>query len=178
VAKLRLLEVGRDPQTLKRNQHQQVLPRGDVLVDLDALAGDDARLRSHDFRVAQVSLPDRAGPGLLDLGLSLLGAGTLRGHLLRAVSAYFNPAWAWVSRSRATFTASTAACSLARGRHAAWSSRLRPRRRQLLLADDVLFDQRLVALQIGLRLRKVGLGLGHARRALNPVAFPPAQRPA
>ena len=33
---------------------------------------------------------------------------------------------------------------------------------ELLLADDVLFDQRLVALQIGLRLGVVGLGLSHA----------------
>ena len=42
VAQLRLLEVGRDPQIFQRNQREQVLPRGDVLVDLHALAGDDA----------------------------------------------------------------------------------------------------------------------------------------
>ena len=35
------------------------------------------------------------------------------------------------------------------------------RRVELLLADDVFFDQRLVALQIGLGLGVVGLGLSH-----------------
>jgi hypothetical protein len=36
---------------------------------------------------------------------------------------------------------------------------------KLLLADHVLLDQRLVALQVGLRLGVVGLGLGHAWHA-------------
>ena len=52
--------------------------------------------------------------------------------------------------------------------------RRRDRRIELLLADDVLLHQRLVALQVRLSLDVVGLGLGHTRVRGLPAALAPA----
>jgi len=41
---LSLLEVGGHPQIIQRDEGEQVLADGDVLVDLETLAGDDAVL--------------------------------------------------------------------------------------------------------------------------------------
>ncbi len=49
VFELRLLEVRRDPKVLKRDQSKQILARGQVLIDLNALAGDYAVSRGDDL---------------------------------------------------------------------------------------------------------------------------------
>jgi len=78
------LEIGGDPEIVERNQGEEVLARGYVLVDFKILAGDDAVGGSDDLGVLQVEsrLID-LGLGALHLGLGLLGAGVLDGYLLR-----------------------------------------------------------------------------------------------
>ena len=98
------------------------------------------------------------------LGQSLLGACALRGHLLRPGLCVLQPGL-------------SLGLALQRNLHCVHGSLLvgagvghsclgRVSRGhggvKLLLADDVLFHQRLVALQIGLRLGEVGLSLGYA----------------
>src|SRR5581483_12029660 len=64
-AQLRLLEIGRDPDAVERDERQQRLPRLNDLADLDCLAAHLAALGRLDHRVAQVQLR------LLERGLRL-----------------------------------------------------------------------------------------------------------
>ena len=153
-------------RSCERDQGEQVLAGGDVLVDLDALAGDDAVGRSHDFGVAQVELGlIELRLRLLDLGLGLSGAGILRGHLLRTglgvLQRRLRLRLALVGHAHAVCGGLLAGARIGQcgfGRVGRGHGGV-----ELLLADHVFRDQRLVALQIGLRLGVVGLGLRHAR---------------
>ncbi len=164
----------------ERDQGEQVLAGGDVLVDLDAFAGDDAVFGRDDVGVAEVEL------GLIELGLRLLRPGprpAWRGRSAprpaagRSAHTSSRPGPA-ASRSRATRTPSSAACSVGVGVGERGLGRVGRGYGcvKLLLADDVLLDQRLVALEIGLRFDVVGLRpapRGHARLQ---VAARPAPR--
>ena len=155
------------------------MPCRHVLVDLHALARDDAGLWRDDLRVAQVQIR------LVKLRLRLLPLA---------------PAPAWhapiaplpaAARSERTCIApgpalpchaqpgqpSAAARSLA---CASVNRCLRRIRRghgrvELLLADDVLLDQRLVTLQVRLRLGVVGLRLDYPRVCRLLAAAAPAK---
>src|ERR1035438_3245091 len=79
---LGLLEVGRDPYVIQRNQRHQVLSDAHVLAHFHALAGDDARHGCTYRGVTEVE------PGLvkrclslLHLGRSLVRLGSLSFHL-------------------------------------------------------------------------------------------------
>ena len=161
---LRLFEVRRHPKILERNQRQQVLPRRDILVDLNALARDDAVCRRDNFVVAQVELGlIELGLRLLHLRLGLLGAGVLRCHLLRTGLARTSasPAPALRCRGPRSRRPRRPARWLRVGQRGFVGVGRGNSRVELLLADHVLLDQRLVAIQVLLSLDVVGLGLRH-----------------
>jgi hypothetical protein len=178
VAQLRLLEVGGHPQPFQRNQHQQVLPRRDVLVDFDALAGDDAGRGRDNARITQVQFGHvELRLRLLHLRLGLLGAGTLRGHLLGpglgvlqaglslrlALHGYLHTVDGSLLVGAGVGHGGLGGVG---GGHGGV---------KLLLADDVFFHQRLVALQIGLRLGVLAWAWV-TRACAAPVASRPAPR--
>ena len=165
VLELGLLEVRRHPNILERNQGEQILPRRNVLIDLNALARDDAVGRRHDSGVAQVEFSlIELGLCLFHLRLGLFSAGTLRSHLLR-------------TGLRVLLCRLRLLLLLAGHLHCVSGSLFAGKRVvqrgfggvggvhsrvKLLLADHVFLNQRLVALQVGLRFGEVGVGLGHA----------------
>ena len=160
VAQLRLLEVGRDPQIFKRNQGKQVLADGNVLVNFNALASDDAGSRSDNPGIAEVEFGlIKLSLGLGHLGQSGLGAGTLQCHLLRAglggvvlglglALPIMGGTDAFVGGALSSLSVRQSGLGTVIGGYGCIP---------LLLADHILVNQRLVAGQIGIGLGKAGL---------------------
>src|SRR5580698_8349047 len=81
---LRFLEVGGNPDVVKRDERCHILADADVLADLDTLFRDNAGGRGDDRGVAEVELGlVERGASLLHLRSRLVCTGSLDGHLLR-----------------------------------------------------------------------------------------------
>ena len=116
------------------------------------------------------------GLGLHDLGLRSLCTRALRGHLLRSglgvLQACLRCRFAIVGGLHAVGRSLLVGKRIGNGRLGGIGRGYG--RVPLLLADDVFLDQRLVALEVGLRLGVVGLSLGDARLVRLRAAVRPA----